>query len=189
MVGHTHEDIDAAFSVIAEKLRTHEAETLPELLDIVSNCEEIGSVFDVRGWVLNYINKITKHTRQLHFRFTMGENGEVQNLYKSKLHTAWKTMKNILIAIPPGNPKTVSPLYQNLNLENIKKALKSWECLFAQYSWWETFLASIDDRQKTIQYPWVLNKLPRLTHIEVAIPESINNLLQAEEMEHEVRLY
>ena len=91
MVGHTHEGIDLALSVIAEKLRTHEVETLPELLDIVSNCEIIG--FWRTGWVLNYINKFTKHTRQLHFRFTMGENGEVQNVYKSKLHTDWKTIK------------------------------------------------------------------------------------------------
>lgn len=84
MVGHTHEDIDAAFSVIAEKLRTREAETLPELLSILPNCDEVNDVFDFRNWIQPFVNKVTKHTKQLHFKFGIDESGSINNQYKTR---------------------------------------------------------------------------------------------------------
>ncbi|VDI09707.1 Hypothetical predicted protein [Mytilus galloprovincialis] len=40
-VGHTHEDVDAAFSRIAETLRRNDAETMPRLKEMLPNVKDI----------------------------------------------------------------------------------------------------------------------------------------------------
>ncbi len=85
-VGHTHEDIDAAFSRIAERLRQNEAETLHDLLHKLPEVTEIrGGMHDISGWMKPYIVDIRKHTRPLHYKFARVE-GQVSVLYKGQQH-------------------------------------------------------------------------------------------------------
>lgn len=48
-MGHTHEDIDAAFSRVSEKLRKTEAETLVGLIDLLPNSKQTGGLYDIKG--------------------------------------------------------------------------------------------------------------------------------------------
>ncbi|XP_053381351.1 uncharacterized protein LOC123565970 [Mercenaria mercenaria] len=65
-VGHTHEDVDAAFSKISEKLRTTDAETLDDLIALLPKPEEILHMFDVKNWLAPHIADIEKHSEPLH---------------------------------------------------------------------------------------------------------------------------
>ena len=51
-VGHTHEDIDAAFSKVAEKLRKQEAETLHGLMSLLPNAKQTSGLYDIKNWFL-----------------------------------------------------------------------------------------------------------------------------------------
>ena len=49
-VGHTHEDVDAAFSKVADKLRKTDVEVLQDLIDVIDG-EVLDSIFDVKSWL------------------------------------------------------------------------------------------------------------------------------------------
>lgn len=53
-VGHTHEEIDAAFSRISEKKT--EAETVVGLIDLLPYSKHTGGLFDIKGWLEKHIN-------------------------------------------------------------------------------------------------------------------------------------
>ena len=60
-VGHTYEDIDQFFSVIAEKLTHQEAQTYKDLVNIYPRCSETQGLFDICGWLEDYpLNIIQK---------------------------------------------------------------------------------------------------------------------------------
>ncbi|XP_063438737.1 uncharacterized protein LOC134719703 [Mytilus trossulus] len=68
-VGHTHEDVDAAFSRIAETLRRNDAETMPRLKEMLPNVKDIEAIYDIRSWITSSLNDIRKHTKPLHYKF------------------------------------------------------------------------------------------------------------------------
>lgn len=68
-VGHTHEDIDQMFSVVADQLRHKDATTLLTLKDILHNAEEIGGCFDISGWLAPHLRGVKYHTRTNAFRY------------------------------------------------------------------------------------------------------------------------
>ncbi len=95
-MGHTHEDIDAAFSRIAEKLRQNEVETLPELLHIAPEVLEIrGGMYDISGWLTEYIVDIRKHTKPLHYRFLRMEH-KLITMYRGQQDQPWKELDGSL---------------------------------------------------------------------------------------------
>lgn len=67
MVGHIHEDIDARFSKVADKLRRNDAETLDDLVALLPSVTVINYVYDVRTWIQDSICDLRKHTRPLHY--------------------------------------------------------------------------------------------------------------------------
>ena len=69
IVGHTHEDIDAGFSKIAETLRKTDAHTLVRLLHLLPNSEQTKGLYDIKKWMEPYINNIMHHSKPLHFQF------------------------------------------------------------------------------------------------------------------------
>lgn len=68
-VGHTHEDIDQMFSVIADNLRHKDAATLPEMSDILYSAEELRGCFDISGWLSPCLKGVKYHTRTNTFRY------------------------------------------------------------------------------------------------------------------------
>ena len=55
LVGHTHEDVGARFSKIAEKLRKNEAETLPQLAALLPSVTELNHMLDIKAWLMPYL--------------------------------------------------------------------------------------------------------------------------------------
>ena len=52
LVGHTHEDIDAMFSKIANTLRRTDAETMTDLITLMPRVNLLhGGLFDIRKWI------------------------------------------------------------------------------------------------------------------------------------------
>lgn len=81
-VGHTHSDIDQAFSTTAERLRYHNAVTLPELHHQVSQCYNEHTVVSSLGQVANWsglcdklqCNNTIKYITQFrYFRFSLSD--------------------------------------------------------------------------------------------------------------------
>ncbi|CAG2249918.1 unnamed protein product [Mytilus edulis] len=54
-VDHTHEEIDAAFSKISDKLRKNDAETLTGFMHLLPSCKINGGIYDIRGWLTPHI--------------------------------------------------------------------------------------------------------------------------------------
>jgi hypothetical protein len=152
MVGHTHEDIDACFSKVADKLRRNDAETL-DLIELLPNVNVINFIYDFRTWIYNNICDLRKHTRPLHFKFRCNES-TVETFYKGKYDSSWKKLEGGVmvrnnqqkIVSIRGSPK-LSPInFDGIGLTRISSQLKHWRCLFSdqidhtQFHWWECFL-------------------------------------------------
>jgi hypothetical protein len=58
VVGHTHEDIDAGVSHIADKLRNNNAETVPKLLESLPDSRRVHGLYDIKNWLAPHINTI-----------------------------------------------------------------------------------------------------------------------------------
>ncbi|KAK3108210.1 hypothetical protein FSP39_003259 [Pinctada imbricata] len=108
-VGHTHEDIDAAFSQISEKLRRQDVITLPGILEMLGRGRLVKGMFDIKSWLLPLINEIGGHSKPLHFRFAEDEAG-VKMMYRADSSKPWsKCYENMLRDIPTGQPKILIP--------------------------------------------------------------------------------
>lgn len=83
MVGHTHEDIDARFSKVADKLRRNDAETLDDLAALLPSVTVINYVYDVRTWIQDSICDLRKHTRPLHYKFRSNDS-ILETFFKGK---------------------------------------------------------------------------------------------------------
>ncbi|XP_053405149.1 uncharacterized protein LOC128558899 [Mercenaria mercenaria] len=57
-VGHTHEDVDAAFSHVAERLRKTDVEILQDLFDLLPSSEAIDIMFDIKSWLSPEIKEL-----------------------------------------------------------------------------------------------------------------------------------
>ena len=90
-MGHTHEDIDAAFSKVSSKLRHNDAETLEDLMGLVQNSVYLNGMVDFKGWVGDKLSRVSKHTQPHHFKFY--QNGKTVDIsYKGQQHMPWKRM-------------------------------------------------------------------------------------------------
>ena len=91
-VGHTHEDIDQAFSRIAVHLNKHDALTYDEFVNAIHksisheskrpNMITIGQSYNFKVWLEDRLPKIESWTDNLCYRFSKGYNGTTQMHYK-----------------------------------------------------------------------------------------------------------
>ena len=123
-VGHTHEDIDAAFSVIADNLRKKSAETITDLRTMLHNNKLVHGLYNFRVWIETSISNIKGHSRPLHYKFSKTPLG-VKGFYKKVHDMPWIAMtQNILQSVPEGNPKIlIPPRIDQIEVKNISKVI------------------------------------------------------------------
>ena len=97
MVGHTHEDIDAAFSKVSLRTKGKDIGTLPELMAEVWECMSelhmvpslITEVVAYKSYLKQYkVKSIMGQSKPISFRFSMIENKPVYQ-YKQDIHLPW----------------------------------------------------------------------------------------------------
>ncbi|VDI06880.1 Hypothetical predicted protein [Mytilus galloprovincialis] len=152
-VGHTHEDIDAGFSKIVDSLRRNDAETIPELLDLLPNPSNLIWQYDIRNWLQPFIADVRKHTKPLHYKFTMDEvSNKIKLCYKSNHAGPWKISTSGMfmfndkgeVELPKGVPKVSTPVFDKISIEKIESGINDWKCLFTdqiehhQFNWWKS---------------------------------------------------
>ena len=132
-VGHTHEDIDAEFSRIAEKLRKTDAETLVQLMNLLPASKQTGGLYDIKGWLEKHIRPITGHSGALHYRFSKDEANNLIGEYKGLNHRPWKKLSKLMLTTTPtGIPKILLPNFSkykfDLLTKNIDKCINFCTC-------------------------------------------------------------
>lgn len=138
MVGHTHEDIDACFSKVADKLRRNDAETLDDLIALLPSVTVINYVYDVRTWIQDSICDLRKHTRPLHYKLRSND-AIVETFYKGKYDSPWKKLEGGILARDNnhkirtirGSPKLSQINFDGIGLQKISSHLNHWKCLFS----------------------------------------------------------
>lgn len=196
-VGHTHEDVDAAFSRIAETLRVTDAGTIVDLLHLLSNSEALSNMYDVKAWLEPHIAQCSQHTQPLHYKFEKVEAG-VRTLYKGNRDEGWKLLDgNFLLANPKGKPKKLTPDFNKIDVVKNMKQVKLIQHMFklsdTAYAWWEKFYK--DMGKDNTPHHWILSKLPKQSTSTVVtsiqgelLPQAIQNMLDKEVRVPEVSL-
>ena len=196
-VGHTHEDVDAAFSQIAKTLRQHDVETFDDLLHMLPNGNDVNIMFDVKKWMDPHLVEPEKHTGPLHFRFKAVGESDVQVHHKNLFNHPWedypsgffKSYLNGKKFLPSGTPNQLSPDLDRMDLDRIKKQIKCISYLFSNpenIEWWNSFLESLTNKQKQQRGQWILKSLPRqrpgeeIESLSAGIPPELQKLLDKE---------
>jgi len=213
-VGHTHEDVDAKFSEIADKLRQNHAETIPKLIALLPNCTQITSIYNVRDWLENCLVDVRKHTKPLHFKFVMVD--KVKVFYKGSVEKKWKILaggsmflnRDQNVSLPSGTPALCLPDFNvNVRADRLGQAVRHWVSLITEEDdngWWASFIqrmknltasAAMQESYASLNASWVLPLLPRQQPVqediddgEKAIPDSLQQLLNAEMEDPQVNL-
>lgn len=198
-VGHTHEDIDAAFSKISTKLQKSDAETLPDLIHLLPNSQLISEMLDIKSYLNDHINKINYITDPLHYKIARSGN-KVNVFFKGQQHRPWKLLKgSFLKSAPSGKPTVLEPNFSkfNENIEKVKKQILSIKHLFSsdeQYQWWIDFLNSDLTIQNTENNLWLSDlpkQLPRrkqTSNLDVLDPD-LRRVLDKETAEPRVLIF
>ncbi|XP_071181315.1 uncharacterized protein [Mytilus edulis] len=210
-VGHTHEDVDAAFSRIAETLRRNDAETMPRLKEMLPNVKDIEAIYDIRSWITSSLNDIRKHTKPLHYKFIRDlATHNVKMQYKAFQDSEWKTEHGIIQLIsgkpnlPKGIPKVINPQFEKIDINKIKSRIPQWQCLFTdqiehtEQKWWGGFLGHLEKIRDSLPYrrtkvlskaKWILPLLPKQQlkrqrpSVDQDIPAELRRLLENEREE------
>ena len=208
-VGHTHEDIDSMFSTIADQLRRTDAETLPELLYLLPNPQQLHGMFDIRTWLTPHLAETIKgHTKPHQFKFVKNEKESVCVYYRGSSRGAWQSshnffrrLSNTSFSLPSGTPEISVASFERVNIDGMQKSLNQWHTLFSdqrddrEFQWWQTHIKRLDvlkkNEQERLLYSrndatWVLPLLPKY-HITEEVPQdgpllpnSIMHLVEAE---------
>lgn len=198
IVGHTHEDVDAGFSKISEKLRRNDVQTVDELLNILPNSEVIKTLYDVKTWLEPHISNIQHITQPLHYKFTRMDD-KTRISFKG-LHTDdWRLLDgNFLHSIPKGKPKCVEADFSKFNIERMQKQISTIEHLFkdgeSTVKWWSNFYESLKNRRKRSPSNFKLHLLPKQKKSSTddasasAVPQQIIDLVQKETKVPEVMI-
>lgn len=174
-VGHTHEDIDAGFSKIADQLRRNEASTIPRLLSLIPNTRQLKGLYDIRNWLSPYLNSVSQHTKPHHFRFYRDYQNQVVSEYKGSHNNLWKRLPStILKQMPNGLPQIlIPPYFEKINIEALEKNIDRSKFLFSeqsQFQWWKRFVNYLKDLKSDLtlrtryakdQARWLLPLLPK----------------------------
>lgn len=175
-VGHTHEDIDASFRQIADTLRKNEAETLPDLIQLLPDVEEIkGGMFDVRNWLVPTLNNPKAISKPHHFRITRIE-GKISVFVKGMFNLPWQQCnQTFLSSLPRGQPRHVLPNFEKINVGLMTKANEDiWPKFYTNAGtsklYWRAFIERIKGLQESDNardvyaksgWTWILNRLPK----------------------------
>ena len=193
LVGHTHEDVDARFSKIAEKLRKNEAETLPQLAALLPSVTELNHMLDIKAWLMPYLWDMEKHTEQHHYKFTRVD-GSPRTFYKNLQDHEWRIVEDsVITATPKGKPPTIRPDCSSINLDKLERQIKSMKYLFRNekdtVKWWTDFIKMLrtnsPERRTTIKFIESLprqpadNSNPRVSG-DSSLPEEIQQMLHKE---------
>ncbi|XP_062576087.1 uncharacterized protein LOC134237971 [Saccostrea cucullata] len=144
-VGHTHEDIDAAFSQLSTKLRKSDAETMPKLLALLNGAKQLRGLFDLKTWLEPCLNQIKKHSKPLHFKFSRDTSKKVVMHYRPNSSRPWSpTEETMLHTVPPGKPKPlVPPSFHKIDIEAIRRNVEKQQYHMSggsEYMWWQQYL-------------------------------------------------
>ncbi|CAG2253820.1 unnamed protein product [Mytilus edulis] len=107
-VGHTHEDVDAAFSRIAETLRRNDAETMPRLKEMLPNVKDIEAIYDIRSWITSSLNDI-QHTEQKWWGGFLGHLEKIRDSLPYRRTKVLSKAKWILPLLPKQQLKRQGP--------------------------------------------------------------------------------
>ena len=141
-VGNTHEDVDAGFGRIAEKLRRNDAETVPQLKNLLPINEDVKDMLDIKTWMLPELDEPKQHSCQHHFKFSRVDDKPSVS-YKLLQPHAWIEMEPLFENVPKVKPKVLSPDYSKINIEKLEKQIKAMNYMFkddSTISWWTDFL-------------------------------------------------
>ena len=119
IAGHTHEDIDAMFKVIAHKLRKSQIPDFKALVTAIAGCFTLAgsiplqvfpseSVADWKAWLKPCFVGMTHHTEPHVFKFERNEAGEARMWYRKNFSfKSWQPNEDgapVLKAEPQGQP-------------------------------------------------------------------------------------
>lgn len=132
-VGHTHEDIDARFSLVARQIYRKDTETLEDLLQILDHPSIVDTIFDVKTWlILNMPNFISGVSEPLHFKFERVDN-QVVSFYKGSQNLEWEIAENrFLESVPKLKPKVIKPDFSKFDEQKFIKLIKNNKSLFSK---------------------------------------------------------
>ena len=197
MVGHTHEDVDAGFSKISDKLKIMDAETIPELINVIKSvgskytAKPLDRMLNVKEFLTPYINKIDQISEPLHFKFVSSSSGV--NVFSKGTHNSeWKRHEvNILNRIPDGKPEILKMSTEKVSVINIKKVVDSvknyFKGLFSTL-WWNNFFEKMNEKiNDEFDIKWI-EDLPRQTDTDdLPLPDHIQKLVDKEQDKRPVR--
>ena len=191
-MGHTHEDVDARFSKIAEKLRTNDAETIPQLASLLPSVTELHHMLDIKSWIKPYLWDMEKHTEQHHFKFTRVD-GSPRTFYKNLQDHEWLVVEeSVITETPKGKPGTIKPDLSSVNIDRLERQVNVMKFLFRDTNtvkWWSEFIKTLKkdapEKRTIIKF---LESLPRQipqtntnrASLESTLPEEIQHMLQKE---------
>ena len=171
-VGHTHEDVDAAFSQIAKTLRQQDVETFDDLVSILPNGKHLGLMYDGKGWMYPHLVDPQHHTQPLHYRFQAINDKDVKVHYKGLFNHPWeeyesgffKSYMNGKKYLPSGEPNQLTPNLDRIEIDRLTKQIKAIAHLFSKTDhteWWNSFLETLSRKQSSKRGQWYLKLLPR----------------------------
>ena len=137
-VGHTHNDVDWYFSVMASKLKKKEIPCFEKLIDelkllrvddVPPVVQEIQSTTDFSALILPHLNKISGHTSFYQFKFKKEklQTGEVTKMFvkENSLQEKWQFLDGIkLLKSKPDYEKLqVAPFRDDSSYRDILKSV------------------------------------------------------------------
>lgn len=145
MVGHTHEDIDALFSKLAELSRKSTSFTLPHMMKLFERCvssKAVASLMtevpDFKSYIRGHCNDMVGHSKPLHFLFTMRDGIPIMQYKMKPTDPTWLPIEGIEVFkrtedgkpfLPQGDPKPV-PIRAIKDcsriVQGIKKYMEVW---------------------------------------------------------------
>lgn len=191
---------------------------MPDLLQLLPDPEQLIWMYNVRDWMDPFISDVRKHTKPLHYKFTLDQASDhVSFFYKASQQKPWKLApsgmflsdSNGNIHLPKGTPKVSEPILDKIPLGKMESRLNDWRCLFSdqlqheQFNWWKQHIAYLKRLNNDIAFQkkdvlskakWMLNRLPKIniespsSEEDTDPPTEIVNLLQQEVEEHDVRI-
>ena len=159
-VGHTHEDVDQLFSLIAELLRMMEAFTPQALKELLPNCSFLRGLLDYRAWMEPNLMDVKNHSQTGMFRLRLCPENEddVDIFYRKTSSQPWKIIKGSIFKKdeagrsirPTGTPNPVLADFgdKHFDIPSLRKSLCTWRKYFPTGSEaghkWEDWLNKVE---------------------------------------------
>ena len=165
-MGHTHEDVDCAFSKISETLRRREAETLDDLLQLLPDTRMLKDLVNVKGWLAPAIEEVSGVSRPLHYKFKR-VNQTAITFYKGQHDKPWIQLESTMLRyMPDGKPEKLEPVFENIDCVAQMRQVNVLQHMFKKVSTlqkWKSFYEQIEAGtfENNTADLWILDVLPR----------------------------